>query len=183
MADDNTPELTPQELAELRQAKGLLEQVYGSKETKVEFERMVKKLNPKAVTSEDELAPHLQPLQEQVKNLTDKLAGINESALAWQKQEKLATLKTAGYTQEGIEKIEQIMKDKGIADPHDAAAIFDKLNPPAQNIASGFQASHMDTLENMAGDAEKIKNLWADPTKAFWDEASKIDAEFKKNVN
>lgn len=48
-------------------------------------------------------------------------------------------LRAAGYTDEGINGIEELMDQKGLLDHEDAAVIFDKKNPPADPAkSSGF---------------------------------------------
>lgn len=42
----------------------------------------------------------------------------------------IAELRRQKYTDEGIKKIEALMEEKGILDPLDAAAIFERSNPP-----------------------------------------------------
>lgn len=46
-----------------------------------------------------------------------------------------------GYTLEGVEKVEKLMEERGIADHDAGAALFEKLNPPEEPIMpqnSGF---------------------------------------------
>ena len=47
----------------------------------------------------------------------------------------IAELRRQKYTDEGIKKIEALMEEKGILDPLDAAAIFERSNPPPTPIA------------------------------------------------
>jgi hypothetical protein len=46
------------------------------------------------------------------------------------KDNGIAKLRTQRYTDDGIKAIEKIMEDKGILDPLDAAAIFERDHPP-----------------------------------------------------
>jgi len=47
----------------------------------------------------------------------------------------IAKLREKGWMKDGIEAVEKIMEEKGILDPLDAAAIFERDHPPAQPLA------------------------------------------------
>ncbi len=85
------------------------------------------------------------PLEAATKPLADKVAElqkqIEDDKAARERDGRLSqlqTLKDTGikklreqrYTDDGIKAIEKIMEDKGILDPLDAAAIFDRDHPP-----------------------------------------------------
>jgi hypothetical protein len=46
----------------------------------------------------------------------------------------------SGYTDEGVQKLEQFMSERGIADHATAAAEYDKLNPPPDPVETGGSA-------------------------------------------
>lgn len=50
--------------------------------------------------------------------------------LKGQKDEGIASLRRQGWTAEGITGVEKLMEEKGLLDPLDAAAIFEKAHPP-----------------------------------------------------
>lgn len=115
------PEITEQQLKNLQASDQLLRELMGD-DTKLEFERLVKKKYPKIRTTEDDLAPAMN----QITEVKDSLKKIEER-FAKQDADKLdaeffAALddlqKNHGLTAEGTEKLKQIMKDKVIPDPY-----------------------------------------------------------------
>lgn len=70
-------------------------------------------------------------IQSQTELHTQTTASQQLAQLQRLKDEGIAALRTQHkYTDEGIKKIEEIMLTKGVADPLDAAAIFERNNPP-----------------------------------------------------
>ena len=76
---------------------------------------------------------------ERAKNKT-----ISELTTRWEKGR--GELRSQGYTDEGLSKIEKLMEERGIADHDAGAALFDRLNPPEVPIAP--QNSGFDVLMN-----------------------------------
>lgn len=133
------PEITEAELAQLQEARqwANLALKLNSGKTKRDFEKLVKQVAPEIETSDELAEPLLAPMRQELDNLKNQLKGINDGAEAWRQQEQIAALRKAGYTDEGIEKIKGIMTEKGIRDAMDAAAVFDKANPPPRAPAPG----------------------------------------------
>jgi hypothetical protein len=69
----------------------------------------------------------------------------------------------SGYTAEGIAAIEKLAQDRGIADLDAAAALFDRMNPPAEPIAApgvgGFNFFEPAAATDNSG--EYMKKLFA----------------------
>lgn len=127
-------------------------------------------VNPNAVTPEldaknevlgalaEERAERIK-LQEQI--AADRAARDEEKQLqtfqrSW--EDKRGSLRKLGYTDDGIEKIEQLAQERGIVDLEAAAALFDRMNPPQQVTASsGF--APFDTFNPSDRDNENFKAL------------------------
>ena len=63
-----------------------------------------------------------------------------------------ATLRDDGYTQEGIDAVEQLMEKRGIADHEAARALHEKLNPPPEPVVTGgTRWNFFDRAEELAG--------------------------------
>jgi hypothetical protein len=81
--------------------------------------------------SDDKIAA----LQKQIED--DKLARERDGRLAQLqtlKDNGIAKLREKRYTDDGIKAVEKIMEEKGILDPLDAAAIFERDHPPQAPI-------------------------------------------------
>lgn len=85
---------------------------------------------------------------ERMKALDEKLAAItkagedrdakdkeNEVKARWAAGQAVA--KSAGYTADGLEKLEKFMQDRGIFDHDIAIPAFERLNPPAEPATIG----------------------------------------------
>lgn len=82
------------------------------------------------------------------------------NALKAQRDEGLAALRRQGWTADGIKGVEELMETKGILDPLDAAAIFEKNHPP-QNVAmpgssGGWNFLDGVTAEDADADLKKL---------------------------
>lgn len=63
-----------------------------------------------------------------------------------------------GYTSEGIAAIEKLAQDRGIADLDAAAALFDRINPPAEPI-SAPGAGSWGYFDNVASETDYVTKL------------------------
>ena len=70
----------------------------------------------------------------------------------------IAELKRAGWMPAGIEGVTKIMEEKGILDPLDAAAIWEKYNPPQHPITPSSTGS-WNFLEPTADESADLKKL------------------------
>ena len=63
-------------------------------------------------------------------------------------------LRDAGYTQEGLEAVEKLMEERGIADHEAARALHERLNPPAEPAVTGGSSwNFFDRSAEAANDA------------------------------
>lgn len=72
---------------------------------------------------------------------------------------KIGRLRGAGYTDEGIEKIQKLAEERGIVDLDAAAALFDKMNPPAAISQPGGGIAGLDLFQMSSQDDEDFKKL------------------------
>lgn len=96
----------------------------------------------------DELAAMRKQLEER-----DAEAARNQTlaALKSQRDNGIATLRSQGWTDAGIKAVEELMEQKGILDPLDAAAIHEKYHPP-QNVAMPGSTGGWNFMEGMQSD-------------------------------
>lgn len=171
------PEISEQELATLKNSYNLLQKLDSDPRSKPLVERAVKIHHPEVVT-EEELgerlaAPHIEKVNAVATELRDQLEALKqrEAGVAQREQENAVNsaftrLESAGYTPDGIGAIKQLMVDRKIADPEAAAALFDKMNPPAATEAPGWVPDRWNFDETAS--AVDVKGLfknedkWAD---------------------
>lgn len=132
--------------------------------------KAAKIVNPKAVTPEldakEEVLAALAAEREERLALQASIAADkaeraekeNLQAFSTSWEQKRGSLRKLGYTDDGIEKIEQLAQERGIVDLEAAAALFDRMNPPQQVTASsGF--APFDTFNPSDRDNENFKAL------------------------
>jgi hypothetical protein len=95
-------------------------------------------------------------LEKQIKD--DKEARERDGRLAQLqalRDNGIAKLREQRYTDDGIKAVEKIMEDKGILDPLDAAAIFDRDHPPQAPVQqSGSGGWNFGELPSSTDDAD-----------------------------
>lgn len=90
----------------------------------------------------------LAPINELTKKFTDEINALKTereeekkqrtlTAIAEKQTKDLAALRSRGFLDEGIKKVEEIMTAKGLTDVEDAVAIFEKQNPPPMVVSPG----------------------------------------------
>ncbi len=133
-------EIDDSELDTLRKARGLLDGLLRDPKTKRAVEREIKKLHPETVITDDFDAPVL----DAIKSVSEKVDSFLQAQAESQIDGRLngafdALRRDGGYTDEGIEKIKALMKERTIPDPMAAAALYEKLNPPPKpQVPSSF---------------------------------------------
>ena len=167
-------EIDDARLKQLMEAEGLLGKLYGNTETKVELEKLAKKVNPNAVTTADLAAPYLKPLDERIQRLEAFEKKIDTMQTDWQEQSAFDSLRKNGYTDQGLEEIKKIMKERNVKDPEIAAAYWDKTRPSEPVAPNGISPS-MWNFENSLGQSEesaallhKNPDAWLDRETAAW---------------
>lgn len=177
--DDNMENLTPAQV-ELMQYGNLAKKLLSDKKTKSNFEKLVKQVAPEVETSEDLAEPLLAPLREQLAAQGAELKNIKDGAVEWNKQEKLLALRKAGYTDEGLAKIQEIAATKGIADLDVAAAYFDKTNPVAKARVDGVSQQNFgnDIFGLQENTAETLDMLFNNTDAFIAQQVNAVSEEF-----
>lgn len=165
-------EIPDAELASLRAAQELLAQMNNNPEARALLEASAKKVRPELETEADVAARLSKPLVEALDATKAELAELKTSLAtkeqtAAEQADVQATdaafqrLSGAGYTEDGITKIKGLMVDRKIADPEAAAALFDKMNPPAAAEQPGWSPTAW-SLESTASQGVDTKALFQD---------------------
>lgn len=127
-------------------------------------------VNPDAITPE--LDTHHQvmaPVKALEKKFDDFISGVGKQAednqraatlanLKAQEERGIAELRRQGWNDEGITAVQKMMSEKGILDPLDAAAIFEKHHPP-QQVATPSGTGAWNFAEGLADDQVDLKKL------------------------
>lgn len=168
-------QVTEEEYLRMQNLQGFANRMLGNPESARLLEQAAKIVDPNIRTPRlDAHVQQQQPLnqiQESIsalaKRLDDEAAARNEAATIAAanatRDAGLAKLRKAGWNDTGIAKIEQVMTEKGIADPEVAAAYFERIHPtpapsmPGSNGAFNFN----EAVANAQGDDDTIKKLLA----------------------
>lgn len=113
---------------------------------------------PRLDAEAQQLAP-VKSVEEQLaalkKQLEDRDAEAQRNqtltALKSQRDSGIAELRRQGWTDAGIKAVEEIMEQKGILDPLDAAAIHEKHHPP-QNVAMPGSSGGWNFMDGMSAE-------------------------------
>lgn len=133
-------------------------------------EQAAKIIDPKAPTPTlDQMRQQTEPLEALRKEIEDFKANAAKEKADRETSEKLsqlernrssgiAKLRAQGWTDDGIKGIEEIMEKKGVLDPEDAAAIFEKLHPPQAPVTPSGSGSwnFMALADDTATDIKKL---------------------------
>ena len=152
-------EISDDELATLRKGMKLMQDLVGNKETRREFEKLAKKVNPHAVTTDEQVEPYLEPVNKELKELREWKAQIEGNMSEYSKSQSIQSLRQAGYTEDGIKAIEKIMEDKGLKDYDVAAAYWDKVQPPKPVAPNGISPSMWNFQDELGDDEADAKLL------------------------
>ena len=93
-------------------------------------------------------------LEAQKKDREEREAADARRALESRWLDGRGKLRDAGYTQEGLEAVEKLMEERGIADHEAARALHERLNPPAEPAVTGGSSwNFFDRSAEAANDA------------------------------
>ena len=171
-------ELSEEEVRVLRGSKALMDQLLKSPKTKRTVEKAVKDLYPETVTTDDVAAPYIERLEATEKKLDTYLKEQKESALENKFQGQVQALRDEGYTEEGIEKIKEIMVKESIPNAIAASKLWDQANPPKPAENSNFSPTDWG-FGRKTEDADlnllfKDEDAWAErEAKKAWDEETR----------
>ncbi len=142
------PEVDQRTYEDLVGAYKLLDAVMRNPETKDDAYKVLKKLNPKVSIPEHDVKTSL---EDKFAKLTEKVEGFIKGEQAkketetYQQQWSSAIDKhIPGLTEDGQQKLMDLMKERQIRDPEAGALLWKQLNPPAEpTTSSGWMASTM----------------------------------------
>ena len=101
----------------------------------------------------DATAKRITELEKKIEtDAADRERAAKLQSLESKRTEGIATLRRAGWTNEGITGVEKIMEEQGILDPAIAAAYFEKQHPPQAPVkpagSGGWNFADIPTEEN-----------------------------------
>lgn len=173
-------EIDDRELASLRAGYALLDGMLKNPKTKRTVEKAVKEVNPELVTDDDRLSPYI----EEFRGTSEKIDKfINTMTEREQDRELQAGLDAArkqySLTDEGLEKVKELMVKKKIPDPLDAAAVYAQMTPPPKpQPPTGFAP----TTWGIGAETDDVdtkllfqdEDAWAEKTaRLVWDEETR----------
>jgi hypothetical protein len=126
---------------EAAQAWMLLDSILKNPDTRTDTLKLLKKWNPKAAIPEiDAAAPYEKKISDLSERLDKALESISNEKVDGKLASQFDALRTKrGYTDEGMEKIKQLMISEAIANPNVAADHFDAQQPKADPaLPSGY---------------------------------------------
>lgn len=172
-------ELSEDEVRLLRGSKTLMDNLLKSPKTRRQAEKLVKELYPDTQTTDDLAAPYVERLDGIEKKLdqffkkqeVDQVEGKLSKDFDYLRGER-------SYTDEGIEKIKELMVKKSIPDAIAAADHWERLNPPKAQEPSAFQPTGWG-IGAKTDDADlnllfRDEDQWAENmARKVWDEESR----------
>jgi hypothetical protein len=171
-------ELGDDQFAILNGAHKLMDELMRNPKTKHQAEALVKQIHPGVVTEADRAAP----LINAVKHVNQKVDQTINYLKAREIDDKLNgafnDLRRAGYTEEGIDKIKELMVKERIPNPAAAAAFWEKQNPPQVNEASLFSPS--DWGFGQPSEDADLKLLWSNEDRWAERETARVLKEISK---
>jgi hypothetical protein len=166
-------EVDEEELLRLRRVNAVVGKIAQHPEAGTLLEQAHKFVDPDAPTPALERKKQLaEPIEAVRKEFEDyKKAQAEEKAkaehearirsLSNQRDEGIARLRRAGWTDDGIKGVEQLMDEKGLLDVQDAADLFEKRNPPPppSNPTGSGAWNFLDLPSGEAPDDQFVKRL------------------------
>ena len=164
-------EIDEVELQRSRQARKFIEDIWNNPKAKrklLEAQREVKPDDPlvKELERPDPYQSEILALRKEMEDERKARAEAEAKREQDSKIERLrsvkdtgiAELRRAGWTDKGIEGVEKIMEEKGILDPLDAAAIWEKHNPPPTPVTPNAYGgwNFLETSDEKNEDLKKL---------------------------
>lgn len=165
-------EIDETELVRHRRLANTVNTILSNPQAKRLVEQAHKLVDPKAATptlDQDKVVN--EPFEAFRKEFSEQLGAIKDTlaeskkisqldALKRQHDEGISSLRKQGWTDEGIKAVETLMEQKGLLDPLDAAAIYEKAHPPAPPVTpSGGAQGAWNFTEGVTDDQADIKKL------------------------
>ncbi len=178
-------EINDDELAALKKSAEILKALHNDGGTGIELKKLMKKKWPtwsdpqldaleEVSKAEEKLGKaaeeKMSKVEKMVQDLLDERKKDKEEATVNSFKERLAKVREDyGYTEEGVNKILEVMKDRGITNPEDAAVIFEK-NQPKPTAEHKPYTGRMTFVSPDSKDDPDYKKLMNDPEQFMVDE-------------
>ena len=182
---DEEVTLTKAQLAEYQKAAKLLQELHADSATSLPLKKLLKQKYPTwsdpELEAEDKIAKAAETVGKQANDSVAEVKKMVEDLLNERKQEreeaqvngfKAKVQKVRddyGYTEEGMSKVLELMKDRGITDPEDAAVIFEKRQPKTAPEHKPY-TGRMQFITPDSKDDPDFKKLMSDPDQFMVDE-------------
>lgn len=186
------PEISQAELEVLQRSRALLDTIYADPDHGMQVKRAVAKVRPDLTIPELATEAAMQPFAAKVDEIGAAVAAMNArldaesqerstAAAADALASKMAGARTKfGLTDEGIEGMTSLMREKGIVDPMDAAELYvarqPKPKPSSRSTGRFGQAAYAD-VTGYADQAEMEQLLVSNPDKFLVTEVERFLAE------
>ncbi len=132
-------EMSAEEAKLLRGSKTLMDQLLKNPKTRRDAEKLVKTLYPDTTTTDDLAAPYVEEIKSVKAELEEFKKSRNDEKMDAKLNAQLDQLRADGYTDEGLEKIKELMVKESLPNALAAAAFWEKLNPKTVTASSAFQ--------------------------------------------
>lgn len=123
-------EIDDNQLKLLNGSKALLDKLLSSPKTRRSTEKLIKEHYPETVISDDLAEPYLAEVKGLRKDFEDFRKDLQGNKLDERLANEIAELRDQDWTDDGIEKLKKLMIDREIPSIKDAAAVWEKRNPP-----------------------------------------------------
>lgn len=168
------PEISDEQLRVLNGSKALLDKLLTGK-TRRRQEQLIKEHFPDAQTTDDIAEPYTAEVKELKKAFEDFKTEFKGKTLDDRLEREIAQLKEQDWTDDGIEKLKKLMIEREIPSIIDAAAVWDRRNPPKPQEPSIMAPN--DWGFGRKTDDEDTKLLWNDEDAWAEKEARRVWAE------
>lgn len=173
------PEITDQEFAILAGSKKVLDKLIANPKTKYAAENLIKQNFPDTQTTVDRAKPFIDRMNA-IENKIDNFVNSTTNAqIDAQMNAAFGQLRAQHYTEEGLEKIKQVMIKEKISNPLAAAAWWEKQNPPAPQEPSVFSPNSWN-FGSADGADDDLKLLWANEDRWADKEAGRALADYRR---
>ena len=136
------PEVSAEDWNVANGARALLDKLLKSPKTQLAAQRLIKQAVPDAQIETVEDNPIYTELQETRSTLRDLQKTLENRDIDDKLEREFDKLRGQGFTDDGIEAVKKLMVERKIPHASDAAAVYEKMNPPKPTERpSGYSGS------------------------------------------
>ncbi len=175
-------ELDEEEVRRLAGLEKTVSTLWANPKARLLIQQAQKLVDPNAKTPDlDQQAQVMAPVEEVRKEFREYIAKTEAKEAEAEKTRTLNQIKQRHdegiavlrrehkYTDEGIKAVEALMEEKGILDPLDAAAVFERMHPPQTPVASSGGTGAWNFTDVQTGDGDVY-------AKKLFDSKGQLDA-------